>query len=97
MSLIAELDVCVTWAVVGEQDVEGDCGGRGAVVPAVPAGRPPPREQHLRLFLLEARLPRVPSQGAHVENQLEGRQWPVPLPAGELPPGTQESKPGIKP
>lgn len=57
--------------------MEGDCRRRSALVPAVPAGRAPSREQHLRLFLLEAHLPGVPSQGAHAKEQLEGRQWPL--------------------
>lgn len=47
------------------------------MVPAVPAGGPPYPEQHLRLHLLEAHLAGVPRQGAHAQNQLEGRQWPV--------------------
>lgn len=50
------------------------------MVPAVPAGGPPPRQQHLRLLVLEAHLPRVPSQGAHVKDQLEGRRWPPSSP-----------------
>lgn len=76
-SLIADLDICITCAVLGEQDMEGDCRRRGAVVPAVPTGGAPSPQQILRLHLLEAHLARVPRQGTQVKSQLEGRPWPV--------------------
>lgn len=76
-SLIADLDICVTCAVLGEQDMEGDCRRRGAVVPAVPTGGAPSPQQILRLHLLEAHFARVPRQGTQVKSQLEGRPWPV--------------------